>query len=91
MIDERFVFLGALLSLIGNFKYILETVNGRVKPNRVTWFLWALIPFIALAAEIRQGVGLPAVMTFIVGFGPLCNFLASFINKKSFWKIFHHR
>ena len=51
MIDERFVFLGALLSLIGNFKYILETVNGRVKPNRVSFFLWSLAPLIAFCCR----------------------------------------
>lgn len=87
MIDERFIYVGAIFSLIGQISYISDTLKGRVKPNRVTWFLWAVIPAIALLAEIKQGVGLPVLMTFMVGFGPLLIFLASFINKKAYWKI----
>ena len=87
MIDERYVFLAAIIGSIGQASYVIDTVKGKVKPNRVTWFLWTLIPFIALAAEIQKGVGLPALMTFMVGFGPLCVFAASFVNKKSYWKI----
>jgi hypothetical protein len=49
--------------------------------------LWALVPFIAFNAEIKQGVGLPALMTFMVGFGPFLIFLASFVNHKSLWEL----
>lgn len=86
MIDERFVFLGLALNFIGTFSYLVETIKGRVKPNKVTWFLWAVVPLIAFSAEIKKGVGLASLMTFMVGFGPLLVFLASFINRKSFWK-----
>lgn len=87
MIDEKFIIIGAILSIIGQISYIIDTVKGRIKPNRVTWFLWALIPLIAFVAEIKQGVGLVSLMTFIVGFGPLMIFFASFVNKKAYWKI----
>jgi len=87
MIDERFVILGAILNLIGSASYAYATIKGKTKPNRVTWFLWALAPLIAFSASIKDGVGLSALMTFMVGFGPLIVFISSFINKKSFWKI----
>ena len=87
MIDERFIILGAVLSFIGHISYITDTVSGKAKPNRITWFLWALIPMIAFSAEINEGVGLASLMTFMVGFGPLLIFGASFINKKSYWEI----
>jgi len=87
MIDERFVIFGAILSFIGHISYISDTVKGRVKPNRVSWLLWAFIPLIAFYAEIKQGVGLAALMTFMVGFGPAIIFISSFINRKAFWKI----
>jgi len=88
MINENFVFLGALLSLIGSLNYVWNTLRGKTKPNRVTWFLWALAPMIAFTAMINQGVSFQgALMTFMVGFGPLMIFIASFVNKKSVWKI----
>lgn len=49
--------------------------------------MWALAPMIAFSAEISQGVGLQSLMTFMVGFGPLLVFLASFVNKNAYWKI----
>src|SRR3989338_57536 len=87
MIDERFVILGVLFSIIGQLSYIIDTIKGKIKPNRVTWFLWGVIPLIAFVAEINEGVGLISLLTFIVGFGPLLIFIASFVNKKAFWKI----
>jgi len=87
MIDERFVIFGALLNLVGSGTYAYATIRGRTKPNRITWFLWALAPFIAFSASVKDGVGLPSLMTFMVGFGPLLIFLSSFVNRKAFWKI----
>ncbi len=87
MIDERFVIFGAILSLVGSTTYALATIKGKTKPNRVTWFLWALAPMIAFSASVKDGVGLPALMTFTAGFGPLIIFLSSFVNRKAFWKI----
>ncbi len=87
MIDERFVIFGALLNLIGSATYAYATLRGRTKPNRVTWFLWALAPLIAFSASVKDGVGLPSLMTFMVGFGPLLIFLSSFVNRKAFWQI----
>lgn len=87
MIDQNFVIVGALFNLFGSANYALDTINGKTKPNRVTWFLWALAPLIAFTAQLKAGVGLSSLMTFMVGFGPLVIFLASFINKKAFWKI----
>lgn len=87
MIDERFVFLAVTLNLYGGLNYLIDTIKGKVRPNKVTWFLWALAPFIAFVAEIKEGVGISSLMTFIIGFNPLLIFLASFINKKAEWKI----
>lgn len=87
MIDERFTILGLLLGLIGTYSYVKDTIQGKTKPNRVSWFMWALAPLIAFAAQIQKGVGLTSLMTFSVGFSPLLVFLASFVNKKSEWKL----
>jgi len=87
MIDERFVIVGAVLGFIGGMSYLVDTIKGKTQPNKVSWLLWAIAPLIAFYAEIKQGVGLPALMTFMVGFNPLLIFFASFVNKKSQWKI----
>lgn len=87
MIPEQFIYVGTALAIYGGLSYLVDTVKGRVKPNRVTWFLWALAPLIAFAAEVKQGVGMQAMLTFIVGFNPLMIFIASFVNKKSKWEI----
>lgn len=87
MINQNFVILGATLSFIGSMSYLVDTLKGRVKPDRMTWFLWALAPLIAFSAEIKQGVGLQALMTFTVGFNPLLIFAASFFSKQVSWKL----
>ena len=87
MISEKFIILGTLIALWASLGYIFETVKGRVKPNRVTFFLWALAPLVAFSAQIGKGVGPQAILTFMAGFGPLMIFIASFVNKKSAWKL----
>lgn len=67
--------------------YLVSTLRGRTKPNKVTWLLWAAAPMLAFSAEIKQGVGLISLTTFMAGFNPILIFLVSFVNKKSKWKI----
>lgn len=87
MIDERFVFLAVALILFGDTTYLIATIKGKVKPNKVTWFLWAFAPFVVVAAQIKQGVGLSSLMTVAAAIIPIFIFLASFLNKKSYWKV----
>jgi len=87
MISDKFVILGFLINLFGDLSYVLHTLQNKTKPNRVSWFMWALAPLIAFSAEIHEHVGIQVLMTFIVGFGPLMVFIASFVNRKSVWKL----
>ena len=87
MIDAHFAILGALIVLTGNGAYALDTVRGHTQPNRVSWSLWALAPMIAFAAEVVQGVGLGAVLTLAVGFGPLLVVAASFLDPKAYARV----
>lgn len=87
MLDERFVILGFAINFLGSLTYLVAVLKGQAKPNRVSWFLWMLIPMIAVAAELEQGVGLRAITTLSSGFSPLVIFVASFLNKKAYWKI----
>lgn len=87
MLHEYFIFLGLLASLFGTSSYLIAVVKGRVKPNRLSWFILGCAPLIAFAAEIEQGVGLRSIMTFWAGFAPLLIFFASFLNKNAYWKL----
>jgi len=87
MINSNFVFLGAIIASLGSLGYLIATIRGEVKPNRVSFFLWSLAPLIAFVAEIKEGVGLQSLMTFMVGFLPLTVFIASFTNKKAEWTL----
>jgi hypothetical protein len=76
-----------IISAAGSFAYIIDTVKGKVKPNRVSFLLWAIAPMIAFAAQIGKGVGIESLMTLSVGILPLMIFGSSFINKKAEWKL----
>jgi hypothetical protein len=83
MLNQNFVIIGALIGAAGSLAYLVDTVKGKIKPNRVSFLLWSIAPFIAFAAQIAQGVGLESLMTFSTGFLPLTVFIASFVNKKA--------
>ncbi len=87
MLHSNFIIIGSLIGAIGSVAYLVATVKGRVKPNKVTFLLWSVVPFIAFFAQINQGVGLEALMTFSTGFLPLTVFIASFVNRKAEWKL----
>lgn len=84
MIDPRFAILGALISLTGSAAYARDTLRGRTQPNRVSWAMWTIAPLIAFAAEVTQHVGLNAVLTFAVGFGPFLVLMASFLDAQAY-------
>lgn len=87
MLHSNFIIIGTLIGAAGSVAYLVDTVKGKIKPNRVSFLLWSIAPFIAFFAQIKQGVGLEALMTFSTGFQPLMIFIASFVNKQAEWKL----
>lgn len=82
------VCFSAFLSILGATAYIKDTFKGRTKPNRVSWFLWGTIPLIGTVAALEAHADPWAtVRIFLAGFLPLIVFIASFFNKKSYWKL----
>ena len=84
---EYLVFVAAAGSLAAALVYIRAMFRGQTKPNRVTWFMWAVAPFIATAAAVCSGVGWAVVPVFMSGFSPFLIFSASFFCKKAYWKL----
>jgi len=87
MLPSYFVLIGTLIGAAGSVAYLIDTIKGKVKPNRVSFLLWSIAPFIAFAAQIKQDVGLEALMTFSTGFLPLMVLTGSFLNKNAEWKL----
>ncbi len=87
MLPEYFALIGIGVNAIGAVSYLIDTLRGRVIPNRVTWFLWALAPMVAFFAQINQGVGVQSLLTFSIGFLPALIVIASLFNKKAVWQI----
>jgi hypothetical protein len=82
------VLFSALLTIVAASAYLRDTLKGETKPNRVSWFLWALLPLIGTAAAFQAGADIWATLrVFLAGFLPLIIFLASFLNKKSYWHL----
>lgn len=86
MIPEYFAIVGAAIASVGGLYYLYETIVGKSKPNRITWLLWGLFPMIIFVAQRVQGVEGLSWVSFAAGFTPFLVLIASFINKKAYWK-----
>jgi hypothetical protein len=84
---DYLVIVAAIGSLSAALVYIRSMFRGNTKPNRVTWLMWSVAPFIAFAASASSGVGWAALPVFMSGFSPLLIFSASFLAKKAYWKL----
>ena len=78
---------GSLINFVACLSYVRAILKGEAAPNRVTWFLWALVPLIAAAAQWRSGVGISTLVVLSVGAGPACVVLASFVGGKGLWRL----
>lgn len=87
MLNENFVFLAFVLSMVGAVVYIKGILKGQVRPNVVTWGLWATAPLLAFAAQIDEDAGLRAVHTFSTALGPMLIIIAALIKRNAFAKI----
>ncbi len=87
VIDPRFVYLAAVISIIGTTGYVRDTLRGVTTPNRVTWGLWGIEGVLAFVVEMQQHVGLAAGMTLLFGLIPLLIVTVSFRGHHGVWKI----
>ena len=85
---QLLVVVSALLMVWGAYDYLRDTLAGKTKPNRVSWSLWALAPLISLGAAFDADADVWASIRVLVGgIVPAVIFLASFINKNSYWRL----
>jgi hypothetical protein len=81
------VILGSIVNLFGTSYYIFNTIKGVTKPNRITWLMWSIAPMIGTAAALSSGVAWATLPVFMAGLMPLLVFIASFVNRNSYWKL----
>ena len=84
---EYLVFVAAFATLLATYVYIRSMFKGGAKPNRVSWLMWFIAPFIATAAAVSNGVRWAVLPVFMSGFSPFLIFTASFATKKASWKL----
>jgi hypothetical protein len=84
---EYFTYIAAAAMLLAGAAYIRSMLRGGAKPNKVSWLMWSVAPFIATAASISSGVGWAALPVFMSGFMPFLIFAASFFAKNAYWKL----
>lgn len=87
MIPSYFIIVSPILSSIGMFLYIRDMTHGTTKPNRVSFFLWALAPIVGALISFSEGAGLSAIPVLLAGLGPVLILAASFIVKQGYWKL----
>lgn len=88
MISHYFILPTAILSASGTLWYLYLAHKGTVKPNSVSWFFWALLPFIANMIMLKGGVSLsdstPILLAWVLN---SLVFLTSIFNKNAHWKL----
>jgi hypothetical protein len=85
MLDPRFVWLGAAVNLAAGALAVVAIVQGKARPNRVTWLVWAIAGWIAFSAQFLQGVLLPAVLTAVVASIPTAILITSLLTGRGTW------
>ena len=85
---QSLVIVSALLLLWGGYACLRDTLAGRTKPNRVTWFLWALAPLVSFGAAFSADAdNWASVRVLVGGVVPAVIFLGSFVNRNSYWRL----
>lgn len=82
------VILSAVIMLIGGYACVRDTLSGKTKPNRVSWFLWALAPLISVGAALSSNADIwPMIRVIVGGVVPLTVFIASYANRHGYWRL----
>ncbi len=52
-----------ILTFVGYFPYIRDTLKGKTTPHIYTWFIWALVTAIAFGLQVQAGAGVGSWVT----------------------------
>lgn len=60
---ELFTLISAILIIAAAPPYIVDTIKGRTKPERVTWFIFSVLGLIAFVSQLTLGASWSLVFT----------------------------
>lgn len=69
--------LSTVLFLLAAPPYIIDTLRGRTRPERATWFIWSVLGVIAFAAQVQLHARWSLLFTGLDTLGCLLAFLLS--------------
>ncbi|KKT58129.1 MAG: hypothetical protein UW52_C0064G0012 [Candidatus Gottesmanbacteria bacterium GW2011_GWA1_44_24b] len=52
---QTFGLLSAVIFPISYFPYVRDTLRGKTKPERASWFIWATLGAIAFFSQLAKG------------------------------------
>lgn len=87
MLPIWFIYVAAMLRLLGGLAYLRATLQGKALPNPLSWLLWSATPMIAFFAELSAGVGIAALVTLALGISPLLVFVATIYKNPRLFKL----
>ncbi|MFK4298133.1 preprotein translocase subunit Sss1 [Arthrobacter sp. GAS37] len=61
--------VAAVIGVLGYVPYLMGIVQGAVRPNPVSWMIWALLGVVSLAGQIDGRAGLAAAVTAVTTAG----------------------
>lgn len=78
---------GVLANIVGTIPYIIGTLQGSTKPNKISWFFWTLAPGIAAFSSYAAGAGLASIPAFCGAALCAVVLLLSFFNRAAYWRL----
>ena len=85
---QLLVVVSVILMVWGGYAYFRDTLSGKTRPNRVSWLMWALAPLVSIGAAFSIDAEIwPSIRVIVGGVVPAAVFLASFVNRNSYWKL----
>ena len=59
--------IAVVIALIGYIPYIRDCIKGNTKPHAISWFIWALISFIAFGIQLTNKGGWGSYVNLFMG------------------------
>ncbi len=71
MIPEWFTVVSVCIRLYSGGQYAWGVLNGKARPNPITWFLWGLTPLITFVAGLQYGWRPQSIVLLALAASPL--------------------
>lgn len=71
MLPAWFTLISIAIRLQSGAQYAWGVLNGKARPNPITWFLWGLTPLIAFVAQLQRGLQPQSLVLLALAVSPL--------------------